>query len=128
MFLATLVGNVGGEVETREITYVRDGEEQSATVSSLSLAINDPLKREADPVWVRVNCWNGLSKIAAQYVEKGDQLTVFADKIRPNAWTDNEGEARCGIDVRATQLKLDPRRAGQGQSGDDGVDENDIPF
>ncbi len=128
MFNATLVGNVGGDVETREVKFEREGEEVTATVASFSLAINDPFNREAEPVWVRINAWNGLAEIVSKFVQKGDQLTVFADKMRPNAWTDNEGNARCGIDVRAAQLKLDPRRAGQGSSPSSDINPDDAPF
>ena len=65
-------GFVGGTPETREVETARGKQ----SVTTLSLAINNPRNRDAEPVWYRVTMWNGLGTTVAEYVDKGDYVVV----------------------------------------------------
>jgi single-stranded DNA-binding protein len=70
---------------------VRQVGEQS--VASFSVAVSRKNRAgEKQTVWVRVNCWNKLSDVAAQYVRKGSLVQVMAEWLRPSAWVDQSCE------------------------------------
>lgn len=73
-------GYVGGDPQVRQ----RQVGEQ--TVASFSVAISRKNRAgEMQTLWVRVNCWNKLSDVAAKYVRKGSLVKVTAEWLRPSA-------------------------------------------
>jgi single stranded DNA-binding protein len=80
-----VTGFVGSEPQVREV-----GEQR---VASFSVAVNRRNRSgEQQTLWVRVNCWNRLADVAAQYVHKGSQVLVTAEWLRPSAWIDQSCE------------------------------------
>ena len=77
-------------------------------------------------LWVRVNCWNKLADIAAQYIKKGSLVQVTAEWLRPSAWTDQSGTAQASVDMDASRLVLLDRAENGDHGSDDG--DNNIPF
>ncbi|MBK8030072.1 MAG: single-stranded DNA-binding protein [Chloroflexi bacterium] len=61
---------------------------------------------EKQTLWVRVNCWNKLSDVAAQYVRKGSLVQVTAEWLRPGAWVDQGGTPQPSLDIDANRLVL----------------------
>jgi len=81
---------------------------------------------------VRVNCWNKLSDVAAQYVRwECGRKQVMAEWLRPSAWVDQSGTPQPSLDINANLLVLlDRLTEGQIENSDNGHSEepSDIPF
>ena len=72
-------------------------------MASFSVAVNrknsNGLKQT---LWVRVNCWNKLADVAAEYVRKGSMVQVTTEWMRPSSWVDQSGTAQASVDLDAT--------------------------
>ncbi|MGQ9910187.1 MAG: single-stranded DNA-binding protein [Candidatus Flexifilum sp.] len=63
-------------------------------VAAFSVAVSRKTRSgDKQTLWVRVNCWNKLAEVAAQYVRKGSLVQVTAKWLRLSAWTDPSGTA-----------------------------------
>jgi single-strand DNA-binding protein len=114
-----VTGFVGSDPQVSDV-----GEQR---VASFSVAVRRKNRAgEKLTLWVRVNCWNKLADIAAQYVKKGSLVQVTAEWLRPSAWTDQSGTAQASVDTDASRLIL-LDRAENGDHGSDDGDSN-IPF
>ncbi|MCC6567519.1 MAG: single-stranded DNA-binding protein [Chloroflexi bacterium] len=115
-----VTGFVGSDPQVREV-----GEQR---VASFSVAVSRKNRAgEKLTLWVRVNCWNKLADIAAQYVRKGSLVQVSAEWLRPSAWIDQGGTAQASVDVDATRLVL-LDRAENGDADSDAGEDSNIPF
>ncbi len=115
-----VTGFVGSDPQMRDVGGQR--------VASFSVAVSRKNRAgEKLTLWVRVNCWNKLADIAAQYVRKGSLVQVSAEWLRPSAWTDQSGTAQASVDVDATRLVL-LDRAENGDAGSDAGEDSNIPF
>ena len=114
-----VTGYVGSDPQVRQV-----GEQ---TVASFSVAVSRKNRAgEKQTVWVRVNCWNKLSDVAAQYVRKGSLVQVMAEWMRPSAWVDQGGTPQPSLDIDANRLVLLDRA----ENGDNGHSDSEeqIPF
>ncbi|MBK9748873.1 MAG: single-stranded DNA-binding protein [Chloroflexi bacterium] len=113
-----VTGFVGSDPQVRQV-----GEQ---SVASFSVAVSRKNRAgEKQTLWVRVNCWNKLSDVAAQYVRKGSLVQVTAEWLRPSAWVDQSGTPQPSLDMDANRLVLLDRA----ENGDNGHSEDsDIPF
>jgi len=119
MLNLTFTGNVGNDPEMK---YTSNGD--PLAVTTFSVAINNGKTadgQDRQPTWVRVTVWRGLAEIVAQYVKKGDKVTITANQIKANAWTDKQsGEARASIEVTAREVDFSgnrrEERSGNGRS------------
>lgn len=111
----TMTGYVGGEPQVKSV-----GEQQ---VASFSVAVNRKTSGgKQQTLWVRVNCWNRLSDVAAQFVRKGSLVQVSAEWLRPSSWIANDGTPQTSLDVDANRLVLlDRAEVGAGS-------QEEIPF
>ena len=104
-----LLGNLGADPEVR---YLESG----TAVASVSLATTESYKdRNGQRVdrteWHRLEMWDGLAKIAEQYLKKGD--SIYAEgKIRSETWTDPEGNERKSFRIRVTNMTMLSKRSG----------------
>ncbi|MDE0463283.1 MAG: single-stranded DNA-binding protein [Caldilineaceae bacterium] len=122
----TLVGNLGADPELR---YMQDG----TPVTSLRIATNrrwssqDGTTQE-ETVWFRVSVWARQAEACNQYLSKGQRVLVVGEMREPSTWTDQEGNARASLEVRARNVQfLSPRGGGQGPAPEQGEGE-EIPF
>ena len=114
---------------TSQMTYfvgsdsqVREAGEQR--MASFSVAISRKNRAvEKLTLWGRVNCWNKLADIEAQYVKKGSLVQVTAEWLRP---VGVDRPAQASVDMDASRLVL-LNRAANGDHGSDDGDSN-IPF
>lgn len=115
----TVVGHVGGEPTQR---YTSEG----VAVTSFSLAVNDPRKKDAPPTWYRVTCWRATAEFAMQYVKKGAAVLVDGDRLALSEWTAQDGGARTTLELTARRIELLTRADGNGaqESGE----ASDMPF
>lgn len=98
-----LIGNVGGDPEIRTLP-------SGSKVANFSLATTESYtdrsgQRQSQTEWHRVEIWDGLANVVEQYVKKGDPLYIEG-KIRTERWTDQNGQERSGVRIRATAMQM----------------------
>jgi single-strand DNA-binding protein len=99
MINISVTGFVGSEPQMREV-----GEQR---VASFSVAVNRKNGGgQKQTLWVRVNCWNKLADVAAQYIHKGSLVQVTTEWMRPSAWIDQSGSPQASVDLDANRLIL----------------------
>ena len=111
LFTVTICGFVGGTVSVREV-----GEQR---VASFSVAANRKTRNgDQQTIWVRVNCWNGLSEVAERYLQSGSQVLITASWMRTSAYIDRDGNPQSSIDINADRLVLLDRFNGDAPTND----------
>ena len=98
-----LVGNLGSDPEIRHLP-------SGSVVANFNLATSESyVTKEGDRVeqteWHRIELWDGLAKIAEQYLSKGKQVYIEG-KLRTESWQDNDGNKRFTTKIRAINLTL----------------------
>lgn len=98
-----LIGNCGADPEVK---YLENG----AVVANLPLATTESYKdkngNKVDQTeWHDLELWNGLAKIAEQYITKGKSIYVEG-KIKSDTWQDDNGITRKKIRIRVLNLTL----------------------
>lgn len=122
----TLIGNLGADPEMR-VT------QNGTPVTSLRVATNRRWRAQdgttqEETVWFRVSVWAQQAEACNQYLSKGQRVLVVGEMREPGAWTDQEGNARASLEVRARNVQfLSPRDGAQGLAPDQG-EEEEIPF
>ena len=124
----TLVGNLG---EDPEMSHKPDG----TPVTSLRVAtirlwkVQDGTTQEKS-VWFRVSAWRRLAETCNQYLTKGQRVLVVGDMEEPSTWTDQEGNTRASLEVRARNVhSLSTRAEAQGLTpGPDQSEDVYMPF
>lgn len=110
-----IVGNVGRDPEMR---FTQGG----AAVTGFSVAVTtrwtdrQSNEQREKTNWYSVSCWGRLAEVANQYVRKGTQIMVIGT-VTARAWTDQGGEPRASLDLRADNFQLLGRRGDN--TGDD---------
>lgn len=135
----TLIGNLGGDVETR---YTQNG----TAIANFSLATNRSYKdREGEKVsettWYRVTVWGRSAETIGRYIGKGSRVLVEGrlvpdEKGNPRIWERKDGTPAASFDVSAFNVQfLDPPKSSNGHSeehytSDQMVDDDfdEIPF
>jgi single-strand DNA-binding protein len=92
------------------------------------VAVNNPRKRDDDPLWYRVTLWNGLGDTVAQYVDKGDYVVVQGERLTISTWVDQQGNPRATLELTASSVDFSANRRGEGDAPDNTPEEEDIPF
>lgn len=118
---ATIVGNLGGDPETR---YTPSGAMNVRFSVASSRRYRDSSGQDQEKTtWFRVTAWGRLAEtidglVQRGFVGKGRQIYVEG-RIELSEWTGNDGEKRASIEVNATEFQLVGNRpdGDQGQSG-----------
>ena len=123
--LASYPTNLGRDPEMR---YTPSG----VAVTNLNVATSRSWtgqdgQRQEKTVWFRVAAWDRLAETCNQYLTKGQRVLVVGEMEEPNTWTDQEGNPRASLEVRArtvrflnTRAESEALAAGMGQSGGQG--------
>ena len=98
-----LIGNVGSDPVIRNF-------DNGSVVAAFSIATSERYKNKAGETveqteWHRLELWEGLAKIAEQYVKKGRQVYVEG-KIKTEDYTDKDGVARKITKIRVNTMTL----------------------
>ncbi|MEM1137269.1 MAG: single-stranded DNA-binding protein [Bacteroidota bacterium] len=98
-----LIGNLGQDPEVR---YLESG----SVVAKVSLATTESYKdksgnRVDNTEWHDVEMWDGLAKVADQYLKKGDSIYVEG-KIKTDKWEDKEGNPRRTTKIRCLNMTM----------------------
>jgi len=126
MLNIVFAGNVGGDVTLREV-IVRD---EPIKVASFSVAVDNGKNVDGDdipPTWIRVSVWRGYADVVAQFVKKGDRVTVVAERLKSSAYTSTDGEIRSSLEVSARSVDFSGNRRNADAMSED-IDPDDIPF
>lgn len=119
----TLVGNLGGDPETR---YTPQGTMNVNFSIAVSRRFKDSSGQDQErTTWFRITAWGKLAEtidglVQRGFVGKGRQVYVDG-RIESREWTTNEGEKRTSLDVTANEFQmLGNRPDGQGDAGGGG--------
>ncbi|MCP4458930.1 MAG: single-stranded DNA-binding protein [Cytophagales bacterium] len=98
-----LIGNLGKDPEVR---YLESG----VAVANVTLATTERYKdRTGNQVenteWHDLEMWEGLAKIAEQYLKKGNSIYVEG-KIKTDSWQDDQGNKKYRTKIRVQQMTM----------------------
>lgn len=133
---AILIGNLGAKPEVRYVS-------QDRPVATFNLATTETYKnKEGQRVdsteWHSIEMWDGLARIADQYLDKGSKVYIEG-KIKTDKWEDKEtGQPKSRTKILALNMTmLSPRNeTNQSSSSESAPDANayddssdgDLPF
>lgn len=100
----TLVGNLGRDPEMR---YTASG----VAVTSFPVATSRGWtgadgQRNEKTVWFRVSAWDRQAETCNQYLTKGRRVLVVGEVEEPYVYTDQEGNSRASLQVRARTVRF----------------------
>ncbi len=98
-----LIGNLGKDPEVR---YLESG----SAVANVTLATTERYKdRNGNQVenteWHDLEMWEGLAKIAEQYLKKGNSIYVEG-KIKTDSWQDEAGNKKYRTRIRVQNMTM----------------------
>ncbi|WP_017731042.1 single-stranded DNA-binding protein [Nafulsella turpanensis] len=98
-----LIGNLGADPEIRNLP-------SGASVANFNMATSETYtnkngEKVTQTEWHRVECWEGLAKIAEQYLRKGSSVYIEG-KIRTEEWQDKDGNTRYTTRIRAQNMTM----------------------
>lgn len=97
-----LVGNVGTEPETKELT--------SGSVATFSLATSERYKdksgqKQEKTEWHNIVAYGNVVSVIDKYVSKGDKLYIEGS-IHTRKWEDKEGNTRYSTEIKLRDLSM----------------------
>lgn len=109
-----LIGNLGQDPEVRHL-------EGDKVVANVSLATTESYKdrsgnRIDNTEWHDLELWDGLAKVAEQYLKKGSQIYVEG-RIKTDTWQDEQGNNRKKVRIRVNTMTMLGGRTSEGQGG-----------
>ena len=132
----TLIGNLGGDPETRFL-------ENGMQLTNFSVATQDKVKNsttnkyEDHTEWFKVTLFGKPAESAAKYLAKGS-LVYVEGRLRTNVFTNKKGETKVSLEVTGSDVKfLSRNEKAQSASAsttattnhsDNDVTGEDIPF
>ena len=97
-----LIGNATRDAELRHT-------ETGKAVSNLRLATNRTIKGEDETQFHSIVCWDRLAETTAEYVKKGDPLSVEG-RLQYRSFQDEEGQERGVCEIVADEVQILSRR------------------
>lgn len=98
-----LIGNLGSDPEVRHLS-------SGSVVANFNIATSESYtnrngERVTQTEWHRIELWDGLAKVAEQYLKKGN--TVYIEgKLKTENWQDSDGNNRTTTRIRATNMTM----------------------
>jgi single-strand DNA-binding protein len=107
-----LIGHLGADPEIRNLP-------SGSSVANFNIATSESYtnkngERVTQTEWHRIECWDGLAKIAEQYLKKGNQVYIEG-KLRTEEWQDQQGNTRYTTKIRANSMTMLGGAPSQGQ-------------
>lgn len=105
-----LIGNLGSDPEIRHLS-------SGSVVANFNIATSESYtnkngERVTQTEWHRIELWDGLARIAEQYLKKG-QPVYIEGKLRTENWQDSDGNNRTTTRIRGLNMTLLGGRAEQ---------------
>lgn len=108
----TVTGRCTNAPELRSLKG--DKNKEAGFVAEVNIAVN----KDKDTVFFfPVVAWGNTAKALAEYVDKGDKITV-SGYLAYKSWENDEGEKRCRTYINATSVEF-MTRAEKGEKGKD---------
>lgn len=108
-----LMGNVGKDPDTKEFDNGGVTAQFPLATTKRGFTTTDGREIPERTEWHNVVLFNGLAKVAKQYVKKGDKLYIEGE-LRTRSYEDNNGVKRYVTEVYGTNMEmLTPKKDGQ---------------
>ncbi len=112
-----LIGNLGSDPEVRHLS-------NGSVVANFNIATSESYnnkngERVTQTEWHRIELWDGLAKIAEQYLKKG-QTVYIEGKLKTENWQDSDGNNRTTTRIRGLNMTMLGGNKGGDQSGGGG--------
>ena len=113
MLKAALIGNLGGEPDLR---YSPDGRPYLRFTVACNYRTRDQGGEWRDATeWVRATVFGQQAERLSQYLRKGTRVYVDG-RLEARPWTDQQHQARAGLEVIANDVQFMSSRADEGQA------------
>lgn len=98
-----LIGNLGSDPEVRHLS-------NGSVVANFNIATSESYtnkngERVTQTEWHRIELWEGLAKVAEQYLKKG-QTVYIEGRIRTENWQDSDGNNRTTTRIRGLNMTM----------------------
>lgn len=98
-----LIGNLGSDPEVRHLS-------NGSVVANFNIATSESYnnkngERVTQTEWHRIELWEGLAKVAEQYLKKG-QTVYIEGKLRTENWQDSDGNNRTTTRIRGLNMTM----------------------
>ena len=90
----TIIGNLGGDVTTKQV-----GEH---TVAEFNVATSKKVKGQETTTWFRVSAWGKLAELTSTYLAKGRKCMVVGE-VSANAYM-KDNDAKCSLNIFANEV------------------------
>ena len=109
-----LIGNLGSDPEIRHLS-------NGSVVANFNIATSESYnnkngERVTQTEWHRIELWDGLAKVAEQYLKKG-QTVYIEGKLKTENWQDSDGNNRTTTRIRGLNMTMLGGRSNADQSG-----------
>lgn len=120
-----LVGNLTRDPELR---YAPSG----TAICNVDIAVNDPMKKDSEPLYLRILTFNKQAESCGQYLKKGAGILVEG-RLQISSWEGEGGVKRTRPEVVAQTIHFLPKGESspantQSYQPDIAISDNDIPF
>ncbi|NJN24885.1 MAG: single-stranded DNA-binding protein [Cyclobacteriaceae bacterium] len=117
-----LIGNLGSDPEVRHLS-------SGSVVANFNIATSESYtnkngEKVSQTEWHRIELWDGLAKVAEQYLKKG-QMVYVEGKLKTENWQDSDGNNRTTTRVRGLSMTMLGGKGSNESSG--GEYENNMP-
>ena len=96
MLKATVIGNIGGDAESKQ---TKNGD------SYLAFSVAHDKGRNQPTIWVRVVWFGGVNNPVAAYLKKGAKLAVTGNLV-PSVYMDRANQPALGLDLYADSVDV----------------------
>ena len=111
-----IIGNLVRDPETRTVSgYNGDTPVCSFTVAANGRRRNNQNnqngQQQDDTLFIRVNVWGNRADVCQRYLAKGNKVFVTGELQQPRTYTDQSGNTRVSLDMRADDFEFLTSRA-----------------
>ena len=99
MLNLTLVGYLGNDPLSRTTPSGKN-------VTSFNVAIINSRNGQDYTTWFQVSTWGKLAENCAQYLQKGRQVAITANRIEAQAWEAEDGSPQANLHITASNVKF----------------------
>lgn len=78
-------------------------------------------------IFYRVTVWRRLAENVAQYLHKGDQVTVQGD-LSLRSYVDRDGQNRTAVQIAASHVEFPSKRNSTAQAGASNSADDELPL
>ena len=92
-----------------EMRYIERGDGEGIPVTNFTVAVNEGYGERESTEYIRVTAWRKLAETCAEYLVKGQEVTVFAGAPKAHGWIGEDGEPRARVELTAERVLFGPK-------------------